>query len=630
MKSLSASSPLPLPVDHAGMHLLSPRPATAAAARIDRLNLLGNRLPSPCWLPLSILALTLGLGACGGSSGSGGASASSSALPGSAGTHLSQTASASGSDDGMASGSATHDRGSTRTDATSNTHTPNGTTATAGSQGTSSASDPTHQGNDHDQTAHPPNDQPVVTQPPHITETAPDYLADCDTLSAQPLVLRTGMLRYADPQTTRPAVGRPHRDPVHQSCVTRVTDQATNHPAQYWETQTPRRQVFNADSSAFLLNARDGSWRVHDARTGQLVRQLDHIHGVNAEPQWHATDPNLIHYLPNNGQGMQIHELRVDRNESRLLADLGPRIRQHWPQATHAWTVGQGSPSADGRYWCLLAEHPSADGSGWRPQGVFTWDMQTGRIVGTMHLTDPASGTNYRPSHVSTSPSGQYCLVAAPYPIGSRVYRRDFSAPASAPGNAAFLQVSPEANDADMAFNRPGEDVYVSVNYNHGQGRGEVYMVNLDTGARTHLFDNHIGGTIGGLQFSGRGYQAPGWLLVSSHAERTHGPNPSAWERNLRHEHPSRQWHHRKLFAISLDPVDGKPEVKSIANMHNDWWLPDPTQIHSWPTPNATVSRDFSRILFNSTWNSDNPKDVDAYLVSLPAGSLERQPSSSP
>ncbi|MDO4681340.1 MAG: hypothetical protein Q4B17_00930 [Lautropia sp.] len=620
MKSHTASpSPIASPAGNASMHIGLQPPA--AAPRIDRPVPVASSLPARLWLPLSILALTLGMGACGGGSATGRPS-----LPGGTVRDASQATGQPNPPDSQPSGPATggHDSNA-QAGATSSGNTSAGAVSQSGSPDTAAPQHP-HQHDTSGQPPHQPGDMPIVTQPPHISETSPDYLASCDTLSAQPLVLRSGMLRYADPATTRPAFGRPHKDPVHQSCVTRVTDQATNHPAQYWGTQTPRRQVFNADSSAFLLNARNGSWRVHDARTGQLVRQLDHIHGVNAEPQWHATDPNLIHYLPNNGQGMQIHELRVDRNESRLLADLGPQIRQHWPQATHAWTVGQGSPSADGRYWCLLAEHNAADDSGWQPHGVFTWDMQTGRIIGTMSLTDTASGKNYRPSYISTSPSGQHCLVAAPYPVGSRVYRRDFSSPANSPGKAAYLQVSTEDHDADMAFNRQGEDIYVSVNYNHGQGRGEVYMVNLDTGARTHLFDNHIGGTIGGLQFSGRGYQEPGWMLVSSHAERTHGPDPSAWVRNLRHEHPSRQWHHRKLFAINLDPVGGRPEVKSIANMHNDWWLPDPTQVHSWPTPNASVSRDFSRILFNSTWNSDDPKDVDAYLVRIPAGSLERRP----
>ncbi|MDO5102163.1 MAG: hypothetical protein Q4D91_04585 [Lautropia sp.] len=472
---------------------------------------------------------------------------------------------------------------------------------------------------------HTEDDQPPVTHPPFITETGPRYQADCQRLLAQARPLRSGRLRYADPQTARPAAGQPHEDPVYQSCVTRITDQATKHPAQYWGTDTPRRQVFNADSSAFLLHARDGSWRVHDAHTGRVIKTLDHIRGIHAEPQWHATDPNLIHYLPNNGLGMQIHELRVDRNESRLLADLGTHLRQHWPQATHAWTVGHGSPSADGRYWCLLAERLSDDGQGWQAQGVFTWDMQAGRIIGTLPLASPAHGAYYRPSHVSTSPSGQYCLVAAPYPTGTRIYQRDFSQPFSASVPHPYLQVSTEDHDSDMALNRAGEDIYVSVNYNHGQARGEVYMVNLATQARRHLFDNHIGGTIGGLQFSGKGYQQPGWMLVSSHAERTHGPDPSKWVRNLRHEHPARQWHHRKLFAISLDQQDGngKALVKTIANMHNDWWLPDSSQVHAWPVPNATVSRDFSRMLFSSTWNSHDPRDIDSYLVSIPANGLD-------
>lgn len=545
---------------------------------------------------LPIVLLSLGLGAC---------SSGGSSNPAARGTSTPADANTSAAVAGADNASATHPP----------TTTPHG-------HGTDQSQPPRPDPSDG---VHAHEDQPPVTHPPFITETAPRYHANCQAILAKAPPLRTGMRRHADPETTRPAVGRPHEDPVYQSCVTRITDQAVTHPAQYWGTDTPRRQVFNADASAFLLNARDGSWRVHDARTGRVIKTLNPIQGIHAEPQWHASDPNLIHYLPNQGLGMQIHELRVDRNESRLLADLGAQIRQHWPQATHAWTVGQGSPSADGRYWCLLAERPSDDGQGWQAQGVFSWDMQTGRIIGTLPLAQMTDGSPYRPSHVSTSPSGQHCLVAAPYPTGTRIYKRDFSHPFSASVPHPYLQVSTEDHDSDMALNRAGEDVYVSVNYNQGQGRGEVYMVNLATQARTRLFDNHVGGTIGGLQFSGKGYQQPGWMLVSSHAERTHGPDPSRWIRNLRHEHPARQWHHRKLFAVSLDQTDanGKPLVKSIANMHNDWWLPDAGRVHAWPVPNATVSRDFSRMLFSATWNSDDPRDIDSYLVSIPAHSLD-------
>lgn len=437
---------------------------------------------------------------------------------------------------------------------------------------------------------------PKTTPAARIQETI-----DC-TLSLQAGGgLPSGTGRRPQPATPHPELLTPTADTINRSCLLRLTEQAGKHPDQYWLIQAPRRQAFNADASRFLLSAPDGYWQLYDGRTGRPLRRLPQLQS-NAEPQWHPEDPDILDYLPGNGVGMRIERLTLSKDQSSLLADMGAQLRQYWPDAENAWTIGQGSPSADGRYWCLYAERPSDDGQRWLPRGVFAWDMHKQRIVG-------AENIDYRPSAVSTSPSGKYCMVVAVYPHGTRIYKQDFSSPYSASVSRPYLVVNHDASDSDLASNHQLQDTYVSMDGH----TGDVFMVNLDTTQRTRLFNAYRNGTISGMQFSGKAYRKPGWILAAGYAERT----PQG-EHNLNDSHPARHWPHRKVFAIRLS---AQPEIRSIANLHNSW-LPL-TGYQTWPAPNITVDRDFTRILFNSSWDSNDHKDIDTYLIGLPDQALD-------
>ena len=95
------------------------------------------------------------------------------------------------------------------------------------------------------------------------------------------------------------------------------------------------------------------------------------------------------------------------------------------------------------------------------------------------------------------------------------------------------------------------------------------------------------------------------WVLVSGFGERKQGVN------NLKEDDPDRKWFHRKMFAFSLE---NPPKVLSIANLHHPW---DSNQNATWPRPQGTVNRSFTRMLFNSTWDSMNVQDLDTYLVEI-------------
>src|SRR3546814_19231052 len=71
-----------------------------------------------------------------------------------------------------------------------------------------------------------------------------------------------------------------------------------------------------------------------------------------------------------------------------------------WSNVAHVWTKSEGSPSADGRYWCFMA-----DTDPFNIRGVFTYDLQTQSVIGARSLSS-------RPDHVSISPSGRSCVIS--------------------------------------------------------------------------------------------------------------------------------------------------------------------------------------------------------------------------
>ncbi|MFM1886674.1 MAG: hypothetical protein RL026_1831, partial [Pseudomonadota bacterium] len=184
------------------------------------------------------------------------------------------------------------------------------------------------------------------------------------------VVLRAGKDRTAPPPLAFPAKGKPLLDPVHGTCLVRVTDSATEAGGHdFIRSDYSRRQAFNADSSLILVYSYGGDWHVYGSGPeAPFIRTLKGVRG-DAEPQWHATDPDLLYHVPNNG-GLELRELNVRTGAARKVGDFGGRLP--WKQTARVWTKSEGSPSADGRYWCFMAETRDFDNL-----GIFTWDLQT-------------------------------------------------------------------------------------------------------------------------------------------------------------------------------------------------------------------------------------------------------------
>ncbi|MDO4904147.1 MAG: hypothetical protein Q4A16_01110 [Lautropia sp.] len=420
----------------------------------------------------------------------------------------------------------------------------------------------------------------------------------CHAILRQNRTLLSGQENALIPNSAQPALHSAYQDPIYHSCIVRVTDNSVSSGRAYRRNDYSRRQAFNADSTYMLIYSLNGYWYVHDARTMQQVQQLQGPAGA-AEAHWHPTDPNLIWYLSRDGVGLEIHQIDVRTNQSRRISDMRSQVKAIWPSATTASTRAEGAPSADGRYWCFQAERNGGN----RILGVFTWDMQAQRIVGSLSL-------NERPDHVSMSPSGNYCVVSSDGALGTRAYTRDFQSAHPATGRP-WLQLQRKSEHSDIAIDRNGQDAYVSVDY----GAGDIFSVNLHTGKRTSLFSAYPGRTVTAMHFSGKAYRKPGWVLVSTYAA-AHADNPSGNIRNTSQQ----QWLHRKMFAVSLDEA---ATIRPIAHVDSNYV--SASDFHSyWTEPHATVNPDFTRMLFNSTWNSNNARDVQTYLTAIPEGALDR------
>lgn len=434
------------------------------------------------------------------------------------------------------------------------------------------------------------------------TTPAPRVSVDvCAGILATSKPLLSGMENARIPERAAPALREAIEDPTYHACIARVTD---NDPASrnpYLRSDYSRRQAFNADSSRILTYALDGFWHLYDARDLKPLGVLKGPAG-DAEPQWHPTDPNLLHYLNRNGIGMQIHALDVRTSQSTVIADMNAQVKAIWPGANAAWTRSEGSPSADGRYWCFLAEYGSQ--SSWRTFGAFTWDLHEKRVIGSMPLSE-------RPDHLSMSPSGRYCVISSDGSDGTRAYSRDFRTPHPANPGKPWLQLQSKSEHSDIALNPDGSDAYVAVDYR----RDDVFSINLDTGRRTSLFHIYPGRTSTAVHISGKAYRHPGWALISTYGEY-HPDDMSQVLRNTSHQ----QWLHRKMFAISLD---GRNTIRPIA--HVDSTIHDNDDVDNyWAEPQATVNPDFTRMLFNSTWNGKSDAEVETWLAAIRPGALTR------
>jgi hypothetical protein len=391
----------------------------------------------------------------------------------------------------------------------------------------------------------------------------------------------------------KPEKGVSALDPTYGSCMTRVTDHVNEPPSGFARNDYSRRQAFNADESKILVYALDGFWHLYDATSYQYIKKLN-LGGSDVEPQWSPSEPDVLFKFPMNG-GMTIQKYNVVTDQSTTVTDFrnvtsiyghpgSTDIRDIWPTAARIWTKSEGSPSKDARYWGLQVETSS-----FGILGMITYDMQTNTITGVYDLTGKP-----RPDHISMSPTGDYVIPSwysdfnscnstpTSNPCGLMSYTRDFS---------QAVRLAATGEHSDIALDSAGNDVVVMSNYRTGY----VEAYDVATGQVTNLWNMYVNGSATALHVSGKAYNKPGWVLISTYA--TSGGT---------------RWYTNKIMAVE---IAANPRILNISHTyHKDKGY--------WTEPHAVVNRDFTRILFNSNWHEDTDK-VDAYMIDLPMNALD-------
>ncbi len=148
---------------------------------------------------------------------------------------------------------------------------------------------------------------------------------------------------------------------------------------------------------------------------------------------------------------------------------------------------------------------------------------------------------------------------------------------------------------SDTAIGAQGREVVVYQDVDTDQ----ISVLDLSSGTVTPLWPIDFSHTSLGLHLSGRSSHLPGWALVSTHDS----------------DNASHTWMDDGLFAIELK---ANGQMLRIAHTHS---LVDPNQEHDyWAEPQASVNRDFTRLVFTSNWNRSGAEQVEMFLVELPTG----------
>jgi len=438
--------------------------------------------------------------------------------------------------------------------------------------------------------------EPVVTEP---VVTSPINAA-CSTLYSNTFALVSGQDHSPIANIPKPIKGESALDPTYGTCMTRITDFAVEEPSGFARNDYSRRQAFNADETKILIYAKDGYWHLYDASDFSYIRKLS-LGGGSVEPQWDPVNPDLLYKFPNNG-GLSImtHNVVTDQvstvtNFTSVASVNGhpgaTSIKDIWPTAARIWTKSEGSPSKDARYWGLQVET-----SDFQALGAITYDLQNNVITGVFDFSDHSIG---RPDHISMSPSGDYiipswhvpnhCASDNPgdlgttnSPCGLMSYTRDFS---------QGVGLAKKGPHSDTAIDANGDDVIVISNYDSGF----VESVDIATGQRTQLWNIYISGSATAIHISGKAYNKPGWVLISTYATTQ-----------------SEQWWTNKIMAVE---IAANPRILNISHTYNE-------DGGYWTEPHAVVNRNFTKVIFNSNWGSGN-EDIDAYMVELPTNALD-------
>jgi hypothetical protein len=308
-------------------------------------------------------------------------------------------------------------------------------------------------------------------------------------------------------------------DPVFGTCIVRVTartnDISNEDASTGLKNEYSRVQSFNANETRILVRSTEGTWYLYDAMTLQPIGQIP----IEMDPRWDAKDPNILYYIDATrlmsydiGRGVksQVHDFAADLPGKSVAA---------------VWTRYEGSPSVDGRYWGLMAEDLD-----WKTIAFLVYDQANDKIVAIRSI----SGSPEIDS-VTISPLGTYFLAYFDdycesglgndeHPCGLMVYDRNLR------NGRGMLRI---VGHSDLAIDANGREVLIFGDIDNDN----IAMLDLENGNITPLLPIDFSHTAVGMHFSGRAFQQPGWVLVSTY----NGGYPADYT-----------WMDDQIFAVEL------------------------------------------------------------------------------
>lgn len=400
------------------------------------------------------------------------------------------------------------------------------------------------------------------------------------------------------PALPEPQARVPLRDPVFGACLVRVTDRKSDisqgDKSAGLKNEYSRVQSFNADESRILVRGTAATWYLYDAATLQPIDQLP-IDGV--DPRWDAANPHLLYY----SDGTRFVSLNVQTKEQTPVHEFAADLPGQSLAAV--WSKYEGNSSRDGRYWGFMAEDED-----WVTVAFLVYDLQTKQVVAQRDVRGIPGVEEVDNAYIS--PLGNYFIAdfADHYcergqlgtdaqPCGYMVYDRNLR------NGRGLLRIS---GHMDLALDAQGREVAVYQDIDTDY----ISMVDLATGKVTPLWPIDFSKTVLGLHISGRAFNRPGWVLVSTY----NGGYPTHFT-----------WMDNSVFAIELKPNGRVARLAHTRAVFKEGPVSYGEKDY-WAEPHASVNRDFTRIVFTSNWGRSGTEEVEMFLIELPPDWIQRLP----
>lgn len=391
-------------------------------------------------------------------------------------------------------------------------------------------------------------------------------------------------------QLEEPAARLPFRDPVFGSCMVRLTDRAADlssgDSSPGLKNEYSRVQSFNADGSLLLARGVDATWYLYASASLQPLGQVP----IDVEPRWSASDPSLIYFI----RETSLMSYNLLLGTTNIIHDFS----LDFPKAVMVWTRYEGSPSAHSRYWGLMAEDEN-----WLVSYYIVYDLQKDQVIASRDLRSWSEESREIDS-VTISPLGNYFLVQMDKycqpgqlgtdsdPCGLMIYDRDLSK------GRGLLRI---VGHSDTALDASGREVFVYQDIDTDQ----LSVLDLQSGHVTPLLTLDFSHTPFGLHISGRSFETPGWVIIS-----THDGDPVNYT-----------WMDDSIFAVEIKPGG------HVARLAHTRSLVDESMEHDyWAEPQATVNTTLTRILFTTNWGRSGTGEVEMFMIDLPIGWINQLP----